>query len=222
MKDLSQTMQDYLKAIATLDRGGEVSTTDIAAALKVSPASVTSMIKRLASMKLIQHKAYRGVVLTHAGRKVAMEIIRHHRLIELYLAEALGYTWDQVHAEAENLEHHISEDFEDRIAKILGDPKYDPHGDPIPTKDGHLPPTVHDRLCDADVDDVLIVRRVNDDDAQLLRTLTEHGIGLATTVRVVERDETSGHITIRVRRTTVRLHHSSASRIFVERQAVVS
>src|SRR5438105_1463282 len=134
---ISDHMQDYIKAICQLGAGGaEVSTSAIAERLDVSPASVTNMLKKLAELRLVRHLPYQGVELTASGRKVALEVIRHHRLLELYLAESLGYSWDQVHAEAEKLEHHISEEFEDRIAASLGNPTLDPHGDPIPTRGG--------------------------------------------------------------------------------------
>lgn len=175
------------------------------------------MLKKLDEMKLVRYESYKGVTLTHAGRSVALEIIRHHRLVELYLAEALGYRWDEVHDEAENLEHHISEDFEDRIAKVLGDPQYDPHGAPIPTKDGRIPPTVHDRLSDANVDETIIVRRVSDDDKTMLRFLTKHDIGLNTELRIVSREEPNGHVTVRLRGHVLRLERRIADNIFVQR-----
>ncbi|WP_457637512.1 metal-dependent transcriptional regulator [Oceanithermus sp.] len=130
---LSEAQEDYLKQIHLLSEGGPVSTQALARRMGVKPASVTGMVKKLASLGLVDYAPYRGVTLTEAGRGVALEVLRHHRLIETYLAEALGYDWDEVHAEAERLEHHISEAFEARIAEWLGHPERDPHGDPIPT-----------------------------------------------------------------------------------------
>ena len=133
---ISQAMEDYLKAIYELSRGEErVSTSRVAERLECTPASVTNMLQKLSSLNLVEYARYRGVKLTSAGTKVALEVLRHHRLIELYLSEVLGYSWDKVHAEADRLEHVISEEFEDRIDEALGFPAKDPHGDPIPTKD---------------------------------------------------------------------------------------
>ena len=137
---LSEAQEDYLKQIHLLAEGGMVTTQALAGRMGVRPASVTGMLKKLASLGLVDYAPYRGVRLTEAGRAVALEVLRHHRLIETYLAEALGYDWDEVHAEAERLEHHISEAFEARIAEWLGHPERDPHGDPIPTPDLTLPP----------------------------------------------------------------------------------
>jgi len=213
----SQNMQDYLKAILLLEKDGSALTTDIAARLAVSPASVTSMMKKLNELKLVRHEAYRGVTLTHAGRKIALEILRHHRLIETYLAEALGYTWDEVHAEAEKLEHHISEDFEDRIAAVLGNPLYDPHGDPIPTKDGKVPPTFSERLCDANKDDAVIVRRVSSHDNTLLRLLTHHGIGIGSHLRLLSRNEEERTLTVRHDKKSIQLSLAVCEHIYIER-----
>jgi len=136
---LSEAQEDYLKQVFLLSEGGPVSTQALADRMGVRPASVTGMVKKLATLGLLDYAPYRGVLLTEAGRAVALEVLRHHRLIETYLAEALGYDWDEVHAEAERLEHHISEAFEARIAAWLGHPERDPHGDPIPAPDLELP-----------------------------------------------------------------------------------
>src|SRR3989338_5029625 len=138
---ISHAVEDYLKAIFELEEdAGRVSTTALAEKLDVAPASVTGMLQKLAEARprLVRYERHHGVVLTPAGQKLALEIIRHHRLIELYLAQALGYEWDKVDAEAEKLEHVISEEFEDKIAALLGDPTTDPHGDPIPGKNGKV------------------------------------------------------------------------------------
>ncbi|HXV98971.1 MAG TPA: metal-dependent transcriptional regulator, partial [Anaerolineae bacterium] len=130
---ISQAMQDYLKAIYKLQEQGEqVPTSALAELLGVAPASVTNMCKKLAELNLVEYEPYQGVKFTPAGQKMALEIVRHHRLIELYLAEALNVPWDRVHEEAEKLEHVISEDLEERMAAALGDPLFDPHGAPIP------------------------------------------------------------------------------------------
>lgn len=140
-RNLSYSIEDYLKAIYELQQhNSPVTTTVLADRMGYAPASVTGMLKRMSinSPVLVKYKSHKGVVLTSIGEKIALEIIRHHRLIELYLIEALGYNSDQVHDEAEKLEHVISEDLEDRIAVFLGDPSVGPHGEPIPTKDGRI------------------------------------------------------------------------------------
>jgi DtxR family Mn-dependent transcriptional regulator len=138
--EISQSVQDYAKAIYSLEaHGGEaVSTSALAERLGVSPASASAMVRRLSELGLARRERYRGVTLTPAGQRVALEVMRHHRLIELYLAEALGMSWDQVHKEAEVLEHAISPELSELIAKKLGNPTRDPHGDPIPTADGKI------------------------------------------------------------------------------------
>src|SRR5579871_6011427 len=137
---LTVAVEDYAKAIYTLEeRDGAVSTNDLAALLDVKPGSVSGMLRKLDSLGLVEHERYRGVRLTEKGRRVALEVIRHHRLLELFLVENLGMTADEVHAEAEVLEHGLSEDLEELIARKLGDPTVDPHGDPIPTRELTLP-----------------------------------------------------------------------------------
>jgi len=215
--NLSQNMEDYLKAIFQIGQGESASTSEIAERLGVNPASVTGMLKKLAELKLVEYESYRGVTLTHTGRKIALEVLRHHRLIETYLAEALGYEWDQVHDEAERLEHHISEEFEDRIAKMLGDPLYDPHGDPIPTKDGRVPPVSRERLADANEGETVTVRRVGSEDSATLRFLKEHGIRLGAALRISKRDDRTHTITVHVHRTKVDLSNDVCKIIFVER-----
>jgi len=137
---LSAAVEDYAKAIYTLElRGGPVSTNDIAALLDVRPGSVSGMLRKLSSLDLVEHERYRGVLLTERGRRVALEVIRHHRLLELFLVENLGMTADEVHAEADVLEHGLSEELEELIARKLGDPTVDPHGEAIPSRDLTLP-----------------------------------------------------------------------------------
>ena len=136
---ISHAVQDYLKAIYKLGNGNgleSVNTTLLSDYLDVSAASTTNMVKKLAEMKLLAYTPYKGFALTNTGEKIALEVIRHHRLLEKYLADTLGYSWDEVDAEADRLEHVISEEFEDRIDRALGFPKTDPHGDPIPDSDG--------------------------------------------------------------------------------------
>jgi DtxR family Mn-dependent transcriptional regulator len=170
---LSQAVEDYLKTIYKLHSGGAVTTTEIARSLGVSSASVTNMVKKLAQSGFLTHQSYRGVVLTAAGEKIALEIIRHHRLLETYLREIMGYGWEQMHAEAEHLEHHISEEFEDRLDEMLGYPTHDPHGDPIPTRDGTIIPTDGSPIFGFAEGDRIRIVRVPDDDPELLHRL-EH------------------------------------------------
>ncbi|MFN4182415.1 MAG: metal-dependent transcriptional regulator, partial [bacterium] len=136
-KGLTTAMEDYVKAIYLLgEKGKEVTTTELAQALKVRPPSATGMMKKLATWKILKHTPYRGVRLTPLGKRLALEIVRHHRLLELYLTVSMGYSWDNVHQEAEHLEHFISEDFEEKMNALLNNPKKDPHGSPIPGTDG--------------------------------------------------------------------------------------
>ncbi len=213
---LSQAVEDYLKVIYKLQQENKrVTTTDLARAMKVSPASVTNMIKKLAKMRLVQHTSYQGVGLTKAGEKVALEVVRHHRLLELYLKEALGYSWDQVHDEAEKLEHHISEEFEEKIFEALGRPAFDPHGDPIPTKEGEIHATDFDPLSDAEPGDVLVIRRVDDGDPELLRYLEGLGLLPMVTIEVMGKQPFNGPLTVRVGDVHHALGRELASNIFV-------
>jgi DtxR family Mn-dependent transcriptional regulator len=188
---LSEAVQDYLKSIYKLSRSHEsgdmVSTTLIAERMHVSPASATNMVKKLAEMRLLEHRPYQGVELTESGIKMSLEIIRHHRLLELYLRQALGYDWDAVDAEADRLEHAISEDFEDRIDEALGFPTVGAHGEPIPTKDGSIAETDYARLSELIEGQRACIRQVSDRDPELLRYLDRNGLILGTEVRVAEK-----------------------------------
>ena len=198
---ITHAVEDYLKAIYEMEENhGRVGTTALATALNVAPPSVTGMLQKLAEAEpqLVHYERHRGVSLTPAGRKIALEVVRHHRLIELYLAEALGYRWDEVHAEAEKLEHVISEEFEDRICAALGDPTRDPHGNPIPTKDGTVPPHATTPLSQVDAGQTARVARVRDDDPALLRYLAELGLVLDATVTVAGRAPFDGPLHVRV------------------------
>ncbi len=169
---ITHAMEDYLKVIYSLQSQNEkVTTQAIAERLKVQSPSVTNMIKRLADLNLVEHTPYRGVLLTQTGERAALEVVRHHRLLELYLADALGYSWDEVHAEAEQLEHSISEEFEARIDRVLGYPTTDPHGDPIPSVEGDIQPLTQLLLADLETGDEAKVERVWDRDAEMLRYL---------------------------------------------------
>jgi DtxR family Mn-dependent transcriptional regulator len=156
------------------------------------------MLKRLAELNLVEHEPYRATKLTLAGRKVALEVVRHHRLLELYLAEALGYSWDEVHAEADRLEHTISEEFEARIDAALGFPTHDPHGDPIPSRTGDIVAVSEDRLSTLETGCAATVVRVPDDDPEKLRYLGQLGLYPNATIRVLERMPFNGPLRIEV------------------------
>lgn len=175
---ITPAVEDYLKAIYTLQQdGGDVTTTALAMQLGgIKPGSVTGMIKKLADLNLVMHTPYQGVRLTAIGERVALETVRHHRLLELYLVEALGYSWDEVHDEADVLEHYISEKFEARIAALLGNPTFDPHGDPIPGLDGVVPSQTDQRLADIPPATSVRVVRVCDQHAERLRYVASLGI----------------------------------------------
>ncbi len=183
---LSHAAQDYLKAIYELcQQHQRVSTGALAAHLNVTAASATGMLRQLAELNLVVYEPYRGAILTADGRKIALEIIRHHRLIELYLTQAMGYTWDKVHEEADRLEHAISEEFEDRISAILGNPSHDPHGDPIPSKDGEVASVSYLQLIHAPLQVPLRIERVRDESPSVLRCLAEIGMLPHTIITVI-------------------------------------
>lgn len=174
---ISAAMEDYLKAIYRIQQDQErVTTLALASELGLSGPSVTNMVKRLADLSMVEHNRYYGVRLTESGTKVALEVIRHHRLLELYLAEAMGFDWDKVHDEAERLEHHVSTEFETRMDELLGHPEYDPHGDPIPTRQGELPTSEWHPLSSEPIGSTVVLRRVSDRDSEHLRYLTEIGL----------------------------------------------
>lgn len=192
-------MEDYLKTIYRLAEDGQrVTTQAIAERLEVAAPSVTGMIKRLAELKLVDHQRYRSVQLTPAGQKAALEVVRHHRLLELYLAEALGYSWDEVHDEAERLEHTISEEFEARIDAVLGYPTTDPHGDPIPSLTGAVPAIPSDRLSTLPVGESATISRVIADDPDKLRYLGSIGLYPDAAVEILERLPFAGPLRLKV------------------------
>jgi DtxR family transcriptional regulator, Mn-dependent transcriptional regulator len=169
----SESVQDYLKTIWKLEREGRATISALAAELAVTPASATAMVKKLAAMGLVEHERYRGVRLTPAGERIALEVVRHHRLLELYLMKALGLGWDQVHAEAERLEHYLSEEVESRIDAALGHPTHDPHGDPIPDAGLNVDRTTLRSLEALVPGEEATVQRIPDGDAALVRYLAE-------------------------------------------------
>lgn len=195
---LTQAIQDYLKIIYKLQREGKsVTTNAIADRMGVAPASASNMIKKLARLKLVEHTPYHGVVLTTGGEKVALEVIRHHRLLELYLAQHLGVSLDKVDEEAERLEHVLSEELEEKIAQSLGQPTHDPHGDPIPTRDGALEDARHPVLADLHPGQAGVIVRVSDRRPDVIRDLAARDLLPGTRVRVTD---VGGDGTVQIRR----------------------
>ena len=216
---LSAKMEDYLKAIYELSRleGEPVPTSSIAEHLDVTPPTVTSMMGTLAERGLVDREKYSGVTLTEEGETVALEVLRHHRLIETYLAEQLDYNWAEVHDEADRLEHHISEEFERRVARKLDDPEVDPHGDPIPTET--LEPPDHGdetTLGDVSEGESVVVRRVSDRDREELAYLERAGLTPGTELTVTE-IAPIGVVTVDVAGETVTLSDEIAAAIRIER-----
>ena len=196
---ITPAMEDYLKIIYKLQHETDkVTTQSISEQMKVQSPSVTNMVKRMAELHLVEYAPYRGVLLTVSGKKAALEVLRHHRLLELYLKEALGYSWDEVHEEADRLEHSISEEFEARIDRALGHPTTDPHGDPIPTPDGEIRPLSDLLLGDLEVGDGAIIERVCDRDPEKLRYLGQLGLYPSARVQVIERFPFDGPVRVQV------------------------
>ena len=216
---ISQAMEDYLKAIYLLSQDGKkVATSRLAEHLECSAASVTNMLQKLASLKLVDYQPYQGVDLTEAGTRVALEVIRHHRLIELYLKEVLGYSWDKVHAEAEELEHVISEELEERIDKALGYPTRDPHGHPIPGKDGTMTDERLPSLWEVQELSDVIVARVDDRDAAVLRYLDSLGIHPEVEIHVLDKAPFNGPVLIKLGSAKHSLSEELARQILVRVQ----
>jgi DtxR family transcriptional regulator, Mn-dependent transcriptional regulator len=195
----SQAIEDYAKAIYALEmRDREpVSTNALAERLRVTPASASGMVKRLHELGLVEHMPYRGVSLTESGRRVALEVIRHHRLLELYLVQSLGVPWDRVHQEAEVLEHVLSEELEELIAAKLGDPTHDPHGDPIPTRDLTIEEGSSVSLQSLGVGMRGTFTRVSDSDPEMLRFLSERGIAPGEELEVEDKQPFDGPLFVR-------------------------
>ncbi len=210
------SVEDYLKAIYKVELEADaVTAQDIAAKLQVSAAAVSKMLKRLQELRLVDHTPYQNITLTSSGRKMALEIVRHHRLLELYLVEALGYSWDEVHVEAERLEHHISEEFEQRIDTLMGHPTRCPHGDPIPDKEGNVASITRSTLA-TESPGRLVVSRVSDADASLLRFLKNEGLFPGTDIELIEQEPFGGAFLVRLEDRIVRIAPDAARQIFVE------
>lgn len=188
-ENLTKVIEDYLKSIYELTRDNQRATTNqIAKRMGVTPASVTNMIQKLsaADPPLLDYRKHRGVQLTLEGERIALEIIRHHRLLEMFLHQTLGYSWDEVHEEADRLEHVISEEMEERIAISLGNPLHDPHGDPIPSRDLQMPKSSAVTLSQLRPTQKGQVKRVSDSDPDLLRYLSGMGIEPAAELEILD------------------------------------
>ena len=214
-RPLSSSIGDYLKAIWTSSETGAVSTKEISQTLSVAPASVTNMLVRLQEMGLVRYERYRGAALTEEGRAEALRLIRRHRLIETFLLEHLGYSWQHVHEEAERLEHAASDEFTERLAEFLGHPGHDPHGAPIPAVDGTLEPDDSFPLSDAGAGRRVRIYKVGDDDS-MLEYLGERGLVPGRTLTVKEVRELDGVITVEDEgRETYSFGSPVARRVFV-------
>jgi DtxR family Mn-dependent transcriptional regulator len=214
--ELSDAIQDYLKEIYNLQsRSGRATTTQLAKAMRVAPSSATAMLKKLAVLGLAEHARYRGVTLTEAGERVALEVIRHHRLIEQYLAETLGLSIDAVHAEADRLEHALSEELEVLIDRSLGFPTHDPHGDPIPDAALHVETSNLRPLAELEPGEHAVVRRVPDGDSELLRYLSKLSLVPGCRVRLLRSAPFEGPLTVLVAGTEHAISRELAGRIGV-------
>jgi DtxR family transcriptional regulator, Mn-dependent transcriptional regulator len=216
--ELTQHVEDYLKAIYELERtGGPAATTELAAQLGVAPASVTGMIRRLAEQGLLTHEPYHGVRLTARGRKGALRTLRRHRVIESYLVKALGYGWDEVHDEAEQLEHAASDELIDRMALAIGEPTVDPHGAPIPSREGAVEEAAYATLAELEVGTPARITRVGDEDAGLLRHLADLSLTPGSIVTVVEQAPFGGPIKLDAQGRAVSIGPALAERVLVQR-----
>lgn len=214
---LTEPVEDYLKAIYELEtRMGAAATSDVAQALNVAPASVTGMIRRLATQGFVDHEPYRGVQLTELGRRTALRTIRRHRILETYLTRVLGYAWDKVHDEAERLEHAASDDLIERMAAALGHPVADPHGAPIPTADGVVDERSHRTLADLEVGESACMVRVSDKNPSLLRYLAEIALQPGAHVTLAARAPFDGPLTLRIGASEQSVGPSLAAQILVE------
>lgn len=213
----NEAIEDYLKIIYEIQKEvGKVATTVLSKRMAIAPASATGMIKKLSEMNLVTHEKYQGVKLTKAGEKIALEVIRHHRLIELFLSEALGVPWDKVHQEAEKWEHVLSEEMEDRIDQLLGFPTSDPHGSPIPKRNGEMGKKANIRLADLQIGQSATVAEVNDFDPDLLRYLGDLGLYPDTEIKVIKIAPFDGPFEVRIANQTHTIGRKAANYIMVK------
>jgi DtxR family Mn-dependent transcriptional regulator len=215
---LTRSVEDYLKAIYRLSRGtGTVSTSEIAEHLSLSAPSVSGMIRRLSEQGLLEHEPYRGVELTGAGRRIALRMVRRHRLIEAYLVEFLGYSWDTVHDEAERLEHAVTDALIERMAAALGNPRFDPHGDPIPTAEGSIDELAYTPLSEVPIGAVAEIRRVDTSQPDRLRFLEQQGLKPGVRITVIGRQPFQGPLTLELGTGEQVLGHELAQQVLCMR-----
>ncbi|MDE3056420.1 MAG: metal-dependent transcriptional regulator [Bacteroidota bacterium] len=213
----SISVEDYLKHIYYLgEKGGAVTTSLLAAELKIAAASVTDMVKKLSGQKYLRHSPYRGVQLTEKGRRSALKIIRKHRLWEMFLSEVLHFRWDEIHEEAEKFEHIMSEKMEDKIDEVLGFPRVDPHGDPIPAKDGTVKTIVAFPLSNAEEGTTVRVLRVNDANPELLQYVSSIGLSLNKKLGIKQRIKFDNSLVIKIGSKEMTISSLAAENIFVE------
>jgi DtxR family Mn-dependent transcriptional regulator len=213
---LTAPAEDYLKAIYAIGKGyGPAATNEIAQRLAIAPASVSGMVRRLADQGLLAYERYHGVKLTESGRRAALRTLRRHRIIEAYLSQALGYPWDRVHVEAERLEHAASDELVDRMAATIGEPEVDPHGAPIPTRDGSVDETEYTSLGQLDAGASGVVVRVSDEDPEMLRYLAELSIVPGKKVTVKSRAPYDGPITLSVGRQELSIGPALAANVLI-------
>lgn len=215
-KILTSAHEDYLKAIYLLmAEGQKVNNSALANYLEVSPASTTNMVKKLAELELVEYEPYQSIALTKSGQRVALEVLRHHRLLELYLHQKLNLPWDQIHAEADRLEHVISEALEDAISDALGNPTIDPHGDPIPSKDGYIETIAGGPLSQAELNQPCRLVRVLIQDPNRLNYLGSLGLYPNVTVTLLKRAPFDGPLLIDVNGDHHALAHDMAELLLV-------
>jgi DtxR family Mn-dependent transcriptional regulator len=210
----SPSIEDYVKAIYKSQAEGEITSQDVAARVGVSAPAVSKMLRNLVLLKLVRMHARTGVHLTPYGQRTALQTIRRHRLLEVYLVKELGYKWDEVHAEAERLEHHISPLFEERIAEKLGHPAFDPHGDPIPTSDGEMPAIEDVQLASAPCPSHLVITRLSDRDPDLLRHAAGLGLTPGTQIELHHKEPFGGPYAINIGSKKIQLAPEAACQIF--------
>jgi DtxR family Mn-dependent transcriptional regulator len=213
---LTAPVEDYLKAIYAIGKGsGPAATNEIAQRLAIAPASVSGMVRRLADQGLLAYERYHGVKLTESGRRAALRTLRRHRVIEAYLSRALGYPWDRVHYEAERLEHAASDELVDRMAATIGEPEVDPHGAPIPTRDGSVDETEYTSLAQLEAGTPGVVVRVSDEDPGMLRYLAELSIVPGKKITVKSHAPYDGPITLSVGRQEFSIGRALAANVLI-------
>lgn len=212
----TRSKEDYLKNIYHIqEEGGKVNTGNLATALSISPASVSEMVNKLSKQGLIDNTPYHGFKLTGDGEKISLNLIRKHRLLEVFLQEHLNYEWDEVHAEAERLEHVCSDMFINKLEEYLGNPKFDPHGDPIPDKNGNIAPTHYKLLLNAEPGREYIIAKVKDTSIEILQYLSKIGIKLNSKIILNEKIDFDGSVVIMVEGNKNLLSQKMAEQIFV-------